>query len=171
MSFAGAADIQPGIGLGPLRLGMTGDEAAELLGAPVCCTTRGVTANRFSANDIAVAFQDNCASGVSAGRRAKGVAFMGHDVFALPSQIILRLFLDTAAAREAAGILVFPALWLMLSGLHDEDPDHKAIVIESFADWPRGFERARRFRLNDEGRRSGPAPRELAFSEDVQIRS
>jgi hypothetical protein len=150
MSFSGAAEIQPRLGLGPLRLGMSGDEAAELLGAPVSRTMRGVTENRFFANDIAIAFQDDRALGISAGRRAKGVAFMGHDVFAEPSRLILRLFLDAAPAWEEAGVLVFPELWLILSGFHDDDPDQKAIVIESFADWPRGFEQARRFRLNAE---------------------
>lgn len=149
MSFAGAADIKPRIGLGLIRLGMSGDEAAKLLGAPIFRNTRGVTENQFFANDIAIAFQDDRASGISAGRRAKGVTFMGHDVFAEPSRHILRLFLDTAPAWEKAGMLVFPGLWLILSGFHDDDPDQKAIVIESFADWPRGFEQARRFRLND----------------------
>lgn len=149
MSFSGVGEIQPRIGLGLLRLGMSGDEAAKLLGAPVSRNSRGIKENHFFANDIAIAFKDDRCCGISAGRRTKGVTFMGRDVFAEPSQRILRLFLDTAPAWEEAGILVFPALWLMLSGFHDDDPDQKAVGIESFADWPHGFQHARPFRLND----------------------
>ncbi|MBL4916585.1 hypothetical protein [Szabonella alba] len=62
---------------------------------------------------------------------------------------MLDVFLRAAPAWEEVGMLVFPDLWLILSGFHDDDPDQKAVTIESFADWPSGFEDARPFRQSN----------------------
>jgi len=142
-------EILPRLGLGPLRLGLSPAEAADLLGAPVSSNTRGPKETRFFANDIAIAFQDGRGFRISVGRRAKGITFQGHDVFVEPPQDILRVFLRAAPAWEEVGMLVFPDLWLIVSGFHDDDPDQKAIGIESFADWPVGFEEAHPFRQAD----------------------
>ena len=77
----GRQDIHPRLGLGPLRLGLSPAEAADLLGAPVSSNTRGPKETRFFANDIAIAFQDGRGFRISVGRRAKGITFQGHDVF------------------------------------------------------------------------------------------
>lgn len=142
-------EILPRLGLGPLRLGLSPAEATALLGAPVSSNMRGSKETRFFANDIAIAFEDGRGFRISIGRRAKGITFQGHDVFMEPTQDILDVFLRAAPAWEEVGMLVFPDLWLIVSGFHDDDPDQKAIGIESFADWPAGFEEARPFRLAD----------------------
>lgn len=140
-------EIIPNTGIGPVLFGQSLQDTIIHLGKPIRRSERGKKLDFTFENDFKVRYVDDRVTLVSVGRRAVGVVFDGLDVMDSPPRAILEKILAEAEAWELMGMLFFPKYDMMLSGFHDGDEGQKAVVMESLADWPAGFEDAKPYVL------------------------
>jgi hypothetical protein len=128
--------IQPKLGLGDIRLGMSETDVTAILGLPESEGTVEGDLEVYYGNDINVCFRDGKAIRIGATRRAKGILCDELDIFdASPLLVLQRLEKQAGKAFECYGFIVFPALGIALTGFHDSDIDDKAITVSIDGSW------------------------------------
>jgi hypothetical protein len=148
-------EIQPYVGVGALRFGMTSPQIRQILGAP-----------RFSRRDAhrlremygvggpALTFKAVAGSGESElaeigfAKAATDIVYRGTNLFSSERPaVVTKLYSDDPEPREVSGTLVFPTLGITLTCFHSGPEESMAVTAFARGTWDAQLVGAEPFKL------------------------
>jgi hypothetical protein len=133
--------VDPYVGVGPLRLGMSRGEVQNVLGLPDRSKNSRFNAkiiDQWTTEDITVVFSDNSGTAVEIGfgseqaqAEVRGIKIFGNDG---PS-VYRDLCVADGAPRTDVGFTVLFSLGLTLDGFLTTDQDDRAVTVFAKGTW------------------------------------
>ena len=146
-------DLQPYLGAGPLRLGMSRKQVEAVLGLPDktrSTTFFNETIEFRCENALQTVYSaEGALVEISFGGAVEGVTFNDLDVFKAPGrEVIERLVKADGSPLEIVGIIVFLNLGISMTGfLQDDEPGQKAIGVFAKGRFDTKLEKMRPFKM------------------------
>ena len=139
-------EIQPYVGVGPLKFGMTADEVAAEIGLPDCIEDEGDEIREFrEKNDFHVVYAKDGTGVVEMGF-GSGVKLLQYDSMYVfketPLDVLKHIVGLGNKPYESLGFLVFLDIGITFTGFHDLDEDdddddngEKAVTVFKLGRW------------------------------------
>lgn len=145
-------EINPYIGVGKLRFGMTKDEVETILGAPEESDVHPlgeVSEDRFGSSVLTLYSKtDDTLVQVGFSRWTQGVAYKTTDIFhGDPRKVLEFLIQEDGQPFVSMGIIVLLNLGITLTGFHDKASEERAVTVFAKGRWDSEVEDLKPFKM------------------------
>lgn len=142
-------NLEPYVGIGPLRFGMSQDQVKSIVGEPERILTNRRGEPDFQYSGINIRFSSEELRLVELGiYPSTSLTVMGVSVFDEPDAFSKIVELD-GQVFECYGFIIFFGLGVTMTGFHDEDGSQKAVTLFARGRWDHLREQMQPFMLQN----------------------